>query len=80
MIGAIIGFLFVGGIVGALGRFFHRGPDPMPWWLTLGIGVVSSLVAGILIGSWLGWLLGFVASVLLAVILVGYVGRVRPAR
>ena len=80
MIGSILGFLIVGIIVGALGRLVHPGKDPMPWWLTLGIGVVASLIAGLLVGSWLGWLLGFVAAVIIAALLVGFVGRYRPAR
>ena len=80
MIGRIIGLLIVGIVVGALGRLVHPGKDPMPWWLTLGIGVVAALIAGILIASWLGSLLGFVAAVIIAALLVGYVGRFRPAR
>jgi uncharacterized membrane protein YeaQ/YmgE (transglycosylase-associated protein family) len=66
----IIGLIIVGLIVGALGRFFHRGADPMPIWLTIVIGVVASIIAGLLIGG----VLGFILAVVIAVVLVALVG------
>ena len=45
MIGAVIGALFIAFITGALARFALPGPDPMPPWLTLTIGLVG-FVAG----------------------------------
>jgi hypothetical protein len=75
-VGYIVGLLIAGIFVGALGRLVHPGKDPMPWWLTLGIGVVATLAAGILIGGFLG----FVLAVIVAAVLVGFVGRYRPAR
>ena len=44
-----IWFLIVGAIVGILGRLLHPGRDPMGWLLTIAIGVVSMLVAIILV-------------------------------
>jgi uncharacterized membrane protein YeaQ/YmgE (transglycosylase-associated protein family) len=70
MIGRIIGLIVVGLIVGALGRLLHRGPDPMPIWLTIVIGVAATIIAGIFLpGIW-----GFIVAVIIAVVLVGLVG------
>jgi uncharacterized membrane protein YeaQ/YmgE (transglycosylase-associated protein family) len=66
----IIGLIVAGLLIGALGRLFHPGRDPMPIWLTLAIGIAASLIAGLLIGG----LLGFILAVLIAVGLVALVG------
>ena len=79
MLGRIIGLVIAGLIVGGLGRLVHPGPDPIPIWLTLVIGLVSAIVAGILISG----VLGFILAVLIAALLVGAVGagyRTRPGR
>jgi uncharacterized membrane protein YeaQ/YmgE (transglycosylase-associated protein family) len=68
--------IIVGAIVGALGRFFHPGRDPMGWIVTILIGIGSLLIAGaILNGFW-----RFVVGVIVAVILVAIVGRFLGAR
>ena len=38
--------LVSGFVVGALGRLAVPGPDPMPFWLTIGIGVLGSFLGG----------------------------------
>ena len=43
--------IIVGLIVGALGRALHPGKDPMGWILTLALGVVSLIVAGLIFAS-----------------------------
>src|SRR3954467_12856889 len=45
MLGAIIAALFIAFITGALARFALPGPDPMPPWLTIAIGL-AGFVAG----------------------------------
>jgi uncharacterized membrane protein YeaQ/YmgE (transglycosylase-associated protein family) len=45
MLGAIIAALFIAFITGALARFALPGPDPMPPWLTIAIGLAGT-VAG----------------------------------
>jgi uncharacterized membrane protein YeaQ/YmgE (transglycosylase-associated protein family) len=45
MFGAIVAALFIAFITGALARFALPGPDPMPPWLTIAIGLVGT-VAG----------------------------------
>jgi uncharacterized membrane protein YeaQ/YmgE (transglycosylase-associated protein family) len=71
-----IWFLIVGAVVGALGRLFHPGRDPMGWLLTLAIGVVSMLVAALISDGWLA----FVIGVVVAVVLVALVGRMGGRR
>ena len=58
-------------ITGALARFAVPGPDPMPAWLTVLIGLVGTLIgAGIVYAvaggdpAWMG-IAGFLASILL---------------
>jgi uncharacterized membrane protein YeaQ/YmgE (transglycosylase-associated protein family) len=64
--------IIVGAIVGALGRLFHPGRDPMGWIVTILIGIASLLVAGAIFDS---ALLAFIVGIVVAVILVALVGR-----
>jgi len=66
-----IWFIIVGAIVGALGRLFHPGRDPMGWLLTIAIGIASMIVAAAISSGWLAFIIG----VIVAVILVALVGR-----
>jgi len=66
-----IWFIIVGALVGALGRLIHPGRDPMGWLLTIGIGIVSMIIAAAISGGWLAFIIG----VIVAVILVALVGR-----
>jgi uncharacterized membrane protein YeaQ/YmgE (transglycosylase-associated protein family) len=68
----IIGLIISGLIIGALGRLVHPGRDPMPIWLTILIGVVATLVAGLLIPG--HGLLAFVIAIAIAAGLVALVG------
>ena len=76
MIGRIIGLIIAGLLVGAQGRLFHPGRDPIPIWLTLVIGLAASLIAGVLIGG----VLGFILAVIIAVGLVAVVGATYRTR
>ncbi len=67
-----IALIIVGALVGALGRLFHPGRDPMGWILTILIGIASLVIAGIIFNS---TVLQFVVGVIVAVILVAIVGR-----
>jgi uncharacterized membrane protein YeaQ/YmgE (transglycosylase-associated protein family) len=66
-----IWFIIVGAVVGALGRLLHPGRDPMGWLMTIGIGVVSMIIAAVISSGWLAFIIG----VVVAVILVALVGR-----
>ena len=72
-----IWLILVGALVGALGRFFHPGHDPMGWIVTILIGIASLLVAGAIFSN---GLLEFVVGIVVAVILVAIVGRVMGSR
>jgi len=67
-----IALIIVGAVVGALGRLFHPGRDPMGFIVTTLIGIASLVIAGIIFSS---AILEFVVGVIVAVILVAIVGR-----
>jgi uncharacterized membrane protein YeaQ/YmgE (transglycosylase-associated protein family) len=67
-----IWLIIVGALVGALGRLFHPGIDPMGWIVTILIGIASLVIAGVIFSS--GWL-EFLVGIVIAVILVAIVGR-----
>src|SRR6266571_8310407 len=53
MLGAIIAAIALGFVIGGLGRFAVPGPDPMPFWLTVAIGLMGSGVGfGISAAIW----------------------------
>jgi hypothetical protein len=72
--------LFVSGlVVGGLGRLALPGPDPMSIWATVGIGLLASLISGLLMYAITGnpGAGGFVVSVLVATGIVYLVRRSR---
>ena len=73
LLGSVISTLFIAFITGALARFALPGPDPMPPWLTIAIGLVASAIGfGAVVGiggrSAASW--GGLASFFIAVGLV----------
>jgi uncharacterized membrane protein YeaQ/YmgE (transglycosylase-associated protein family) len=46
----LLWLLLIGLIAGALARALVPGPDPMPWWQTILLGVVGSYVGGLIAG------------------------------
>jgi uncharacterized membrane protein YeaQ/YmgE (transglycosylase-associated protein family) len=64
--------IIVGAVVGALGRLFHPGVDPMGWLATILIGIASLVIAGIVFSN---GVLQFVVGIAVAVGLVALVGR-----
>ena len=68
--------IIVGALVGALGRLFHPGVDPMGWIVTILIGIASLLIAGLIFnGFW-----AFVLGVIVAVALCALWGRMAGGR
>ena len=73
----MIGFLVAGLVIGALARLFKPGKQNLSILATLGLGLVGSLIGGTiawLLGTGSIWelnILGFVLSVVAAVLLVG---------
>ena len=85
----MIGFLVAGLVIGALARLIKPGRQHLSLLATLALGVVGSLIGGTianLIGSGSIWelnVIGFVLSVIAAVLLIGVAeglsGKRRPA-
>jgi uncharacterized membrane protein YeaQ/YmgE (transglycosylase-associated protein family) len=70
---ALIGLVIQGLVIGALARLAIPGPDPMPWWLTLAIGLVGAVVGGAVgyaLGGGVGYFLG--AVILAALLITAY--------
>jgi hypothetical protein len=84
MLGSVLGALFLAFVTGGLARFALPGPDPMPPWLTIAIGLVATTLGfGIVLGiggrdaaSW-GGVASFGIAVGLVVIYRRFVQR-RP--
>ncbi len=74
-----IWFIIVGALVGALGRLFHPGRDPMGWLLTIGIGIVSMIVAAAISSGWLAFVIGVIVAVILVALVGRFVGRDRQS-
>ena len=47
----IVLLMLSGLVVGALGRFALPGPNPMSLWVTMLIGIVASIVTGVIIAA-----------------------------
>ena len=75
MIWFIIVLILGGLVVGALGRLLHPGRDPMSIPMTIGIGVLAMLVAGLVVRPLLGFGGGFITAVIVAVALVAVYAR-----
>jgi uncharacterized membrane protein YeaQ/YmgE (transglycosylase-associated protein family) len=67
----VVVIIISGLVIGALGRLAVPGPDPMPIWATILLGIVGSIVGGtvaVAVGFGAGGV--FVLSVLAATLLV----------
>jgi uncharacterized membrane protein YeaQ/YmgE (transglycosylase-associated protein family) len=73
VLAAILGLALGGLVIGALGRLAVPGPDPMPLWTTILLGVIGAIVGGAagyaLIGE-AGYFLGAVIAA--ALLVIGY--------
>jgi uncharacterized membrane protein YeaQ/YmgE (transglycosylase-associated protein family) len=70
-LGDIVLIVISGLVIGALGRLAVPGPDPMPLWATILLGIVGSIVGGaVAVGVGFGAGGVFVLSVLAATVIV----------
>lgn len=53
MVGAIIGAIIAGIVLGVIGRLILPGRQNIPWWATIGAGMVAAFVGGA-IATWIG--------------------------
>ena len=82
MLFILIGLAIGGLILGGLARLAVPGPDPMPWWLTMGIGLAGSLIGGSVAQFLLGrppgsFLFGYVTAIVLVILYRRFVQK-RP--
>lgn len=70
-LGDVVFIVIAGLVIGALGRLAVPGPDPMPIWLTILVGLIGAFVGGAIAVA-LGFGSGgiFVISVLVATVIV----------
>jgi uncharacterized membrane protein YeaQ/YmgE (transglycosylase-associated protein family) len=66
----ILGLIVWGFIVGGLARLALPGPDPMPWYATLGLGLGGSLIGGVIARLLIGTAGGLIFAVLGAILLL----------
>lgn len=77
----IVWTIVVGFAIGVVAKFLHPGKDNMGFIATVVLGMLGSFVAGI-IGQAMGWYragegAGFIASVVVAIVLLVVYGRLR---
>ena len=77
----IIWTIVLGFVIGVLAKFLHPGKETMGFITTVVLGVVGSFLAGV-IGQYLGWYragegAGFIASVVVAILLLVIYGKIR---
>jgi uncharacterized membrane protein YeaQ/YmgE (transglycosylase-associated protein family) len=66
----LLGLVIWGFIVGGLARLALPGPDPMPWYATLGLGLGGSLIGGLIARLLIGTAGGLIFAVLGAILLL----------
>jgi uncharacterized membrane protein YeaQ/YmgE (transglycosylase-associated protein family) len=74
VLGSVIAIMVLGFITGGLARLAVPGPDPMPVWLTVAIGLAGSWGGGAIAAAIWGWdattavsFIGFIVAILLVV-------------
>lgn len=77
----ILWTIVVGFVIGIIAKFVHPGKENMGLIMTILLGIAGSFLAGI-IGQFIGWYnagegAGFIASVIVAIILLVIYGRIK---
>jgi uncharacterized membrane protein YeaQ/YmgE (transglycosylase-associated protein family) len=77
----IIWTIVLGFVIGLIAKLFHPGKENMGFIMTILLGIAGSFLAGI-IGQAIGWYKagegsGFIASVIVAIILLMIYGKVK---
>jgi uncharacterized membrane protein YeaQ/YmgE (transglycosylase-associated protein family) len=71
----IIGLIVGGLIVGLLARLLHPGKDAMSIWMTIALGAVSMLIAGLVVKPLIGIGGGIITAIIVAILLLAIYGR-----
>ncbi len=79
--GGIFWTIVLGFVIGVLAKFLHPGKENMGFIATILLGIAGSFLAGV-IGQFLGWYragegAGFIASVVVAILLLVVYGKLR---
>ena len=79
--GGIFWTIVLGFVIGVLAKFLHPGKENMGFIATILLGIAGSVLAGV-IGPFLGWYragegAGFIASVVVAILLLVVYGKLR---
>ena len=77
----ILWTIVLGFVIGVLAKFLHPGKEHIGFISTILLGIAGSFLAGV-IGQHLGWYqagegAGFIASVIVAILLLVIYGKVR---
>ncbi|GAB3485822.1 GlsB/YeaQ/YmgE family stress response membrane protein [Flexivirga sp.] len=90
MIGAIIGAVIGGLIIGALARLILPGKQDISILMTIGIGIVASLIASLVVGligyhnksgfAWVPFIVGIVFAAIIITIYGNMTGRKQVTR
>jgi len=77
----ILWTIVLGFVIGVLAKLLHPGKENMGFMMTIMLGIAGSFLAGV-IGQFLGWYkagegAGFIASVVVAIILLVIYGKIR---
>ena len=77
----ILWTIILGFVIGVLAKVLHPGKENMGFIATVVLGIAGSFLAGV-IGQFLGWYqagegAGFIASVVVAILLLFVYGKVR---
>lgn len=65
MFGGLIGWIIFGAIVGAIAKWIMPGKDPGGIVFTIVLGIAGSVVGGLLLGRWNGWIGSILGALLL---------------
>lgn len=93
LVAMLFGLAIGGFIIGGVARLAVPGPDPMPAWLTIAIGLVGFFIGGAfayyVFGLSRNFVFGYIAAVLLVILyrrivqkrgITGSEARARPTR
>ena len=77
----ILWTIILGFVIGVLAKVLHPGKENMGFIATVVLGIAGSFLAGV-IGQFLGWYragegAGFIASVIVAILLLAVYGKLR---
>ena len=77
----IVWTIVLGFVIGVIAKLIHPGKENMGFIATVLLGIAGSFLAGV-VGQWLGWYragegAGFIASVIMAILLLVVYGRIR---